>query len=224
MLFSIRDQLGREFRQIWNQLQTYHSLCARLGFTRGLPASREWAASPDLLLEIADQALRNKPRSIVECSCGVSTLVLARCAQINGVGHVYSLEHNAHFAGVTRTRLAEYGLAEWATVLDAPLREHRLRNEVWPWYTIEMLPSRQIDMLVVDGPPMPIRRYARYPAGPLLFPNLAPGAMVVLDDASRSDERQIAAWWGEEFPRFRAQFHEFEKGCLCLFAPAEERD
>ena len=55
-------------------------------------------------------------------------------------------------------------------------------------------------MLVIDGPPQAAGTQARYPAGPLLFPRLAPGAAVYLDDAARSDEQAILRRWRSEFP------------------------
>ncbi len=71
-------------------------------------------------------------------------------------------------------------------------------------------------MLVIDGQPMPVGRLARNPAGPILFPKLASGAAVFLDDAARDDEKRIIERWQREFPDLERQDHDCEKGCVSL--------
>jgi predicted O-methyltransferase YrrM len=201
------------------QLQILQTLNHELELPQGLPPTRGWAASPDFLLEIARYAQDAKPRIVVECSSGTSTIVLARTLQLNGHGHVYSLEHEPAFAEMTRAHLKRYGLLAYATVLDAPLTPHPLRNENWPWYDISQLPHEGIDMLVIDGPPMKTRGHARYPAGPVLFPRLSADAAVFLDDAARDDEKNILLWWGAEFPDLALSTPFTEKGCAVLRKP-----
>ena len=46
---------------------------------------------------------------------------------------------------------------------------------------------------------------SRYPALPALEPRLAPGAIVVLDDATRPGEREILERWSELGWRFGAR-------------------
>ena len=139
-------------------------------------------------------------------------MVLARCMQINGGGHVYSLEHDPIFAAKTRTELARHGLADWATVLDAPLVTHRLAGGSWPWYDITDLPEQAIDLLVIDGPPYSTHTLARYPGGPVLFPRLAAGASVFMDDAAREAEQEILRLWSAEFPDWKQENIHLEKG------------
>ena len=75
-------------------------------------------------------------------------------------------------------------------------------------------------MLVIDGPPMPVGPLVRYPAGPILFPKLAPGAAVFLDDAPRDDEKRIIERWMQEFPGLQREDHPCEKGCVSLTWPS----
>jgi hypothetical protein len=56
-----------------------------------------------------------------------------------------------------------------------------------------------IDMLFVDGPPGMLQRHSRYPAVPQLLSRLSPSAVVLLDDAGRSDEREIMETWSRDF-------------------------
>jgi len=79
------------------------------------------AASPDFLKVVADYVLAAKPNLVVECSSGLSTVVIARCLQINGVGRVVTMEHMPQFAEITRPELKRQGLSDRAVGLDAPL-------------------------------------------------------------------------------------------------------
>ena len=197
-------------------------LYTELNLTRSLPAMRDWAAGPDFLLELALHVKTQKPRVIVECGSGGSTIVLARCAEMNVIGHVYTFEHLPDFANKTRQELARHGLAAYATVVTAPLLRHDINSEQWSWYSIQTLPPEKIDLLVIDGPPAHTGHLARYPAGPLLFKHLSPNATVFLDDAYRGEEREILERWGIEFPEYHQQLRATQKGCAILQKETQE--
>jgi len=221
LLHEVRDHALREPAGLYRQLEALQGLYAELNLSRSLPATRGWAASPDLLLELARHAQAACPQVVVECSSGTSTLVLARCMQLNGTGMVYSLEHDPVYAQHTRRELERHGLSAWAQVLDAPLQPQQFGAATWPWYAPSALHSAlpaqaQVDLLVIDGPPQATRQLARYPAGPALFPLLADGAVVFLDDSARPDEQRILALWKEEFPELEHSSRPCEKGCALL--------
>lgn len=124
---AVQDNLYRQLES----LQALHSL---LQLPRPLPSLRGWAGSPDFLLELAREVQRRRPATVVECSSGASTVVAARCCQMNGAGHVFSLENSPEYAQKTRRLLAECGLQAWATVIDAPLQQVELGSERYSWY------------------------------------------------------------------------------------------
>lgn len=224
LLHELRDQGRQDNAALFRQMEALHALYTELQLQRSLPATRGWAASPDFLLELARHALSERPQVVVECSSGTSTLVLARCMQLNGCGKVYSLEHDPHYAKATRAELARHGLAPWAEVLDSPLTAQEFRSATWPWYETAGLPAGRIGMLAIDGPPQATRRLARYPAGPALFARLAPGAAVFLDDAKRPDEQEILRRWANEYPEMQQQMLNCEKGAALLrYRPATAR-
>lgn len=217
MLYQMQNRSRQDLDDLFHQVEALHGLYVDLGLEKSLPPTRGWAASPDFLQQIAQHAVEKKPKVVVECSSGTSTLVLAKCMQLNGGGKVYSLEHDHEYAQATRNHLARHGLTEWATVLDAPLRSHQIKGEAWPWYAEEVLPADcKIDMLTIDGPPMDTRPAARYPAGPVLFPRLGADAAVFLDDSARKDEKKILETWRDEFPALRQTSRTCEKGCAVL--------
>ncbi|MHA4871540.1 class I SAM-dependent methyltransferase [Duganella sp. PWIR1] len=220
LLFEMRDLTRQENIGLYRQLEALQGLYAELDLKNSLPPTRDWAASPDFLLELVRHARTAKPLGVVECSSGTSTLVLARCMQLNGGGQVLSLEHDPVYAVKTRALLRQHGLQDWARVLDAPLQTQVLADENWPWYHLGDLPAGNgIDMLVIDGPPQATRKLARYPAGPLLFPRLNPGAAVFLDDSARADEKAILKRWEQEFPALWQATRVCEKGCAVLTKP-----
>jgi len=220
LLHDVRDNINRAHAVQFRQLEALQGLYAELAPQCSLPPTRGWAGSPDFLLELCRHTRTARPQVVVECSSGVSTVVLARCLQRNGTGMLYSFEHDHDYARETRAHLQRHGLQDWARVLDAPLIPHQLDGEDWPWYHLAALPAgAKIDLLVIDGPPQATRRLARYPAGPLLFPRLAPGGAVFLDDAHRPDEQQALARWRAAFPQLQQSDLACEKGCAVLSVP-----
>ena len=216
ILGAIRDLSGKHLHDQFRQIQALLALEKELDLGSHLPPLRGWAASPDFLLVLTNHVKKRHPETIVECSSGASTVVLAKCLQRLGTGHIHSLEHDPVYAEKTRQSLAEAGLSEWATIIDAPLVEHRIRDETWQWYSLDGFPELNIDMLVVDGPPEPFGEMIRYPAGPMLFSKLAPCGITLIDDAARSSEIRIVERWRRENPGLVVQAYDCEKGCVAL--------
>lgn len=217
LVHAMKDDSKRDHASAFRQLEALQGLYVSLGLQRALPLTRGWAASPDFLQELAAHALDEQPSCVVECSSGTSTLVLARCLQINGKGKLYSLEHDPVYARRTRRQLELHGLADWASVIDAPLVTQTFGTRQQTWYDSSALSGLQsIDMVVIDGPPQAVGETARYPAGPVLFHRLAPAAAVFLDDAMRHGERTALQLWAEEFPQLEILFLPCEKGAAVL--------
>lgn len=220
MQFQLLEQLRALQHNIdgtYQQVQAFIGLHQRLHLDFALPPLRGWAASPDFLLLLAEHADMRQPQVIVECSSGASTIVLAHRAKHHGRGHVYSLEHDPVYAHKTREELLKHQLQDWATVVNAPLRDYDFDGKTYRWYQLdEAMQQRQIDMLVIDGPPGTLNKWARYPAGPLLFKSLTADAMVFLDDANRPEEKEIVKKWTSEFPELTAHTQACEKGAVIL--------
>ena len=152
----------------------------------------------------------------MECSSGLTTLMLARCCEMNKTGHVTSLENGAEYAAKTRSHIERYDLEQQSTVVDAPLQKHRLNDVEYDWYATEALPEQSIDMLVIDGPPGFIQKHSRYPTLPVLFNKLADGCVIFMDDAARPDEKAIVKMWQAEFPGLEHSYINTERGCSVL--------
>ncbi|MBE9568262.1 MAG: class I SAM-dependent methyltransferase [Proteobacteria bacterium] len=194
----------------------YQFLAENLGFENVLPVTEHWSAAPDFLKSISDYCLHEKPQTIVECSSGTSSLVLAKCCQLNDKGHVYSLENGTEFVEKTGLQLDAFSLGGFCDVIHAPLKTVHVDDEEFQWYDLDGFPDVEIDMLVIDGPPGFIQKQSRYPALPLLRDRLAQHCVVYLDDAAREDEQVLVKRWLELCPEFELEYLDNERGCSIL--------
>jgi predicted O-methyltransferase YrrM len=209
-------------RRLFAQLEAMAWLRDELDLAAPLPPTRGAAAAPDALLELVRLIDRLEASSVVELGSGVSTLVLARRLQQRGAGRVVSLEHLPEYAAATRRELEAQGLAAFATVVDAPLVEHTIGGEVWPWYELGPEVPERIDLLFIDGPPQGVREQARYPALPLLRERLSPGGVALLDDGGRPDERAMVRRWADEVDGVEVAELPLAKGAWRLTMPVAE--
>ena len=194
----------------------YQYIRDKLHLEADLPFIENWSAAPDFLELISDHCLEYRPNTIVECSSGLTTLVLARCCQMNDKGRVLSLENGPEYAEKTCDDLKTFGLEEFAEVIYAPLHEVVIDGREYAWYHVETLHAASIDMLVIDGPSGFTQKHARYPALPMLYDRLTHQSVIYLDDASREDEKEIVDMWRREYPSISHAHIKTERGCSLL--------
>lgn len=205
------------------QLEALLNLHALVQVRRRMPPTRRWAASPDVLLDLVSWVLTHRPRAVVECGSGASTLWLGYALeQVGEGGRVVALEHEERFGEAVLAQLREHGLEEQATVRISPLRPVEVGGESFTWYDVNSLRDiERCDLVFVDGPPGEIAPLARYPALPVLADRMPPGACIMLDDAARPDEQLVLDRWAQEFPVFHREDLAYEKGAARLVRAAE---
>lgn len=184
-----------------------------------IPSLTGWAAFPGLIELILSEVKRNKPNHIFEIGSGSSTIITSYLLEELGNGHITSLDHSEHYVGKTRDDLKLHELEQYADLHYAPLTSVSINNESYSWYDLSAINFSElpkIDLLVVDGPPEKTQKHARYPALPLLIDHLSENAVVILDDAARSEEQEIVNRWLKEFPGFTHQYIYTEKGLSIL--------
>jgi len=174
-----------------------------------LPHLGSWKADTWFLWRIVEAIERLRPQTVVELGCGASSLVIARALERNGGGRLTSFDQHAQFVIETGEWLAGHDLS--ASIRHAPIVED---SSGWShcWYELSGAPA-QIDLLVIDGPPWTLNPFIRGRAE-ILFERIAPGGMVLLDDALRPGERVIAARWRRRWPDFRFRLFGGVKGTL----------
>ncbi|MGH3032217.1 MAG: class I SAM-dependent methyltransferase, partial [Gaiellaceae bacterium] len=187
----------------WNEadLHAWQVLRPLLDAGPYLPWS-EGAISPAGLATVCKEIALAGHRDLVELGSGVSTIVLARLLRERG-GQLTSVEHHQGWASWVHDQIKRERLEHVARLIRAPLGPHPLAREGASWYeesALVALPVEGVELLMVDGPPayLPGMEEGRYPALPALAGRLAPGALVVLDDADRPGERAILEAWERE--------------------------
>jgi Methyltransferase domain len=216
------ETLGRRFdRSIWPQIESLTSLYRLLDGKIDVPPTRRWAVSPDFLRHVAEHIRRHAPNTIVECGSGTSTVVMAQLLNALGqAGHIYAIENHVPTIDAVRAQLRRHDLERFVTLVAAPLAERQFPGfeAVFHWYDLgtDAVPAA-IDLLIVDGPYSMVNEYARYPAGPELFPKLSRDAHVFVDDTGREEELHMLRSWRRLYPDLGIRHLPAEKGCAELF-------
>ena len=174
-----------------------------------LPGGGNFYPEEDVLLLLAEKARDRK--NIVVCGGGPAVAVLAK--SVAGHGQVTVLETCNRMIRVTGRLLDAVG-AE-AKIIETSLDEYDKHNHWYPRHVMGRVPQG-IDLLFVDGPGHFAGRMPRWPAGPELFPRLAPSGIVVLDDGRRVKEKKALKRWAEDFPWLKQQKTKTSGGAVLL--------
>jgi predicted O-methyltransferase YrrM len=150
-----------------------------------------WTAEADFLDELMTRVRLHRPRHVLECGSGLTTLVLGALAQRHGFA-VVSLEHDEAWARRARRDLERFGLPA-VRVVHAPLVD----RGPFEWYSIPHELPDHFDLVVCDGPPGETVG-GRLGLLPVLHEHLR-GATILLDDANRPEEQAVLEQWREEF-------------------------
>jgi predicted O-methyltransferase YrrM len=215
---GLYNDIKPEIKQTFSQLEALQTLSAVLPANDVLPATRGWAASPDLLLVLVDLVISERPSLIVECGSGASTLWLALAMRRFKIdGRIVALDHDPVFGAKTRDFLVRHDVHDLAEVRDAPLENFSLNGETYSWYSRRAWEDLTgIDLLFVDGPPATTGHRARYPALPLLRGSMSPAATAVLDDLVVPDMQEALQLWLEAYPELSSEILPLEKRAAVL--------
>ncbi|HVB34898.1 MAG TPA: class I SAM-dependent methyltransferase [Patescibacteria group bacterium] len=210
----IRSGIEGQYRE-YRRIESLFSLFGVLKVTSPLPSMRDWAISPDFGNLIVDTVHERRPKLALEFGSGVSTLVAGYALREAGGGMLISLEHDRDFAEATIRNLKKHGLGDLVRVVHAPLRQVQMRGRDHLWYdTAALEDMKEIEFVIVDGPPGDLQELARYPALPLIWSHLRDDAVILIDDANRADERKMAELWCSEFPSLEAERIPTEAGAV----------
>ena len=208
---SLTAQERENSKQSTRQMEAFVQLNSLLKFTAPIPATRGWAASPDLLLTISQLVKDAKPKLVVELGSGVSTLVVAK----SGAKKIISFDGDAEYAAQTEKLIKQHGV-RGVEVRLAPLAPFRGGAN---WYDPSKFKDlKNIDLLIVDGPQGGDNADARYPALEVLLNKLSPRAIVVLDDVNRAGERKLAEDFAKALPKHSLRIVDHEK-LTAIIAP-----
>jgi hypothetical protein len=211
-LFNFKEQ-----EKSYCQIESLFSLFSFLKINRPLPLMRGWAISPDFANIIVDQIKQYKPKVIVDLGSGMSTLISGYLLKEQGYGKVFAFDHDEKFVQTTRQMIIKHGVDDAVEIIHAPIKEIILNNKTFLYYDIDKFANlKNIDILIVDGPPERIQKFARYPALPALFNKLSSRAIILVDDAVGVDIREAVKKWQDEFKNLESSYIETEKGAYLI--------
>lgn len=153
-----------------------------------------FVATPQYLRAIAEACAAAR-LPILECGSGLTTIVCATMAAKAGGAEMWTLEH--HLAWFDRVRAATRTIGSKNLHLQlAPLRTYG----EFDWYDvpIDRMPNR-FGLVICDGPPGTTRG-GRYGLIPVLAGRLAPGTLILVDDAHREAEHAVIERWSHSVP------------------------
>lgn len=183
-----------------------------------LPASDGGYPMPrELTRFLARIVVMGRRRSVLEFGAGQSSIALARALHLAGGGRLTSVDH-----------MPEYCTDAWAQVarvpsVDAQLVLSRLRLQLRAtgllWSYVDARPATRArapyDLVVIDAPP---REWKRDASLHLALRYLRNGALVVLDDAARAEEKASVRHWLCFYPGMQVLLSEpsFARGVVVL--------
>lgn len=197
--------------------QAYFSLFNLIDFRLPIPYMTSWAATPELALAIYEIIRTKTPGQIVELGSGISSLICCYGIEKNGQGALFSLDHDKEYANRTREMLRKHEVDQFSTIVHTPLVKQTIDDKNCTWYDCSSIDCpKNIDLLIVDGPPFKTQTRARYPALPYFYSRLSPSATIVIHDALRDEESAIIDNWVRTFPEFEKESIHSEKGITIL--------
>ena len=215
--------LRRRFEGLEQKIAETQGLIQLSGLNLPFPLAfgGDYALTADAAAVLARVVVLRRPKMVLELGSGVSTVLVARLLQSFGVGRIYSLEHEPMWAAETRKQVAAARLQDFSEVLDAPLIRQEVDGQQYNWYQLpfKLAEVGPIDLLIIDGPPQRIdpQGSPRYPAFPILLPQLSTAAEVFIDDAKRPAEQEMIRRWLARFPGWEAQTIQTGPGTCLLY-------
>ena len=153
----------------------------------------QWSADEPYLAAVIESTL-NSTGTVLECGSGLTTLLAGACAEESGISLI-AFEHNEKWADRVRFYLDKYRIRS-AAVISVPLISYE--DEDFDWYRLPCSTFEESFSLVIcDGPPGGTRG-GRYGLVPVIKRYFDTPCRILLDDAERDEERQIAERWCRE--------------------------
>jgi predicted O-methyltransferase YrrM len=151
-----------------------------------------YRAASGYLEEVARWATETQG-PVLEIGSGLTTLILGSVLGRMGLP-VWTLEHDPEYFRETEASLKRYKLTNVHLTL-APLRDYG--DFCWYDPPLDQLP-RDFSLIVADGPPGDVKG-GRFGLLPVLRTHFASGAVVLLDDAERPQEKAVLQKWASEY-------------------------
>ncbi|MBC9934388.1 class I SAM-dependent methyltransferase [Chitinophaga qingshengii] len=154
-----------------------------------------WTMDAASMAQLWNRLVQERPKVIVECGCGVSTVMFAKYFSLHRPdGILLSLEQDSKEKARLEGRLKELGLEKGIHIYHLPVSGPGEGYDFRQFGGLAALPFMEpFDWLIVDGPAGGDE--SRYNTVPSLQSMARPGATFFLDDSLRDAEMSILERW-----------------------------
>lgn len=161
-----------------------------------------WILHGESMQFIWNILMETKPTTIIELGSGLSTLMLAKYAQIVRLNSeidplIYSIEHNQVWSNQILDLLEKYGLLEFIKLCLFPIKTLTFNGFQGKTYDITEIINHKYDFVLIDGPPPDVGRMLTLPS---LIRSTSSSAIILIDDAQRYSEREAIMKWIRNYP------------------------
>ncbi|MFO1205982.1 MAG: class I SAM-dependent methyltransferase [Burkholderiales bacterium] len=167
---------------------------------------------------LMDEIDANPPRELLELGCGNTTAILCALGYKHGF-NVTSLENHPDSIGYVNYLLEGLPFRNRTNILRCGFARHSYPDgERYWWYDVDLGKlGKTYDLVFVDGPMKSL--VGRNGALPEVWPFLASGWRLFLDDAKVPKGKATLAEWQRYFPGIEVQPYEKVWGCLAKVTP-----
>jgi len=192
-------QFGSVVEEAYAKLTTPLDVAALLPDNLG-----KWPVSLPMAKWIAAAIHSLRRSAVLEFGPGWSSLIIAEALAANGGGRLTSIEHQPQYV-----RPDVWDRVQRKSSVDAVLVVTELRRTfsthglLWAYRGLHRRISSRapFDLVFIDAPPSP--QYGRISTVHDAYPFLAPGAVIILDDAARPQEQTAVARWLSTYPSLK---------------------
>ncbi|MEQ8414406.1 MAG: class I SAM-dependent methyltransferase [Imperialibacter sp.] len=179
----------RDFKANYQTIEKYPNLIPDLVYGWG---NMGWSSFTNYSAAIA-KAAQSSVGPVVECGSGLSTILLGIIAQDKGY-QVYTLEHHMEWRERVLDHLTKLAITS-VNVCYAPIIDY----DGFHWYDIgqAQIPDG-ISLVICDGPPHDTKG-GRFGLLPVMSSKFANGGVILLDDYSRQEEKDIVKEWQKNY-------------------------
>lgn len=220
---KVKNELGKGLANSVKQLESFMNIQSFFSSGDFFSDFHGWPISPDIGVFLLEKMRSQNYDLIIEFGSGTSTALFAKAAEaMSGKTQksavpktlrteIVTFEHNQLYHEKTQKMLRSRKLDGYVNLIHAPLIDWKDERQDYLYYDCqcvlgdlaEKYKSQKIKILVlVDGPPGATCKNARYPAVPIIFNVFAKQSIdIVLDDASRPEEKATIDLWREFYKK-----------------------
>jgi predicted O-methyltransferase YrrM len=202
----VSEQANESIEALLRQRHHHPAIVAALSRCQG-----EYAVTSALGQFLAAAVTTYRCHNVLEFGAGSSSVVLAAALSSLGGGKLTSIEQNPQWCQGNWQTVNEFPNVDADMIVDQPVITRSRLGFTYGFCQAKMPLSQRgaYDFVLIDSPQ---HFYGREGTLPLIYDNLAPNALIVLDDAARFRERWAIYLWRSSYPKLQVIFYDPDFG------------